>query len=277
MKRLLKRFATSSLLLLIIAGAQAQQPVEYRFEDVRRTVTLTHDARAQKATKGQQAASGDQVETGWFAYALIGSDRHHARFEVFSATTVKLASETPGVILTLERGKIRAAFDKITGSEPRSVQTPGALLAVRGTQFDVEVDREGNTTLDVFEGLVEVRSSLQREPLMVKPGESSMFGPQRPPTVQPMPEQRRRNGPDGNRDRNDRNRDDKHRGEQGKRQDGNRNDRPPQEPGQHDSGYQPGNDPGRDPGRGSGQGANRGPSNAPPPPPPPPPPHKPPV
>lgn len=197
-----RRFLASFLALICVSGVGAQAPVEYRFDEVRRTVTVTRGEKELRAAKGQQAESGDKVETGWFSYALIGSDRHRARFELFSGTSVTLAAGTPGVILTLERGRIRAVFDKIVGSEPRTVQTPGALLAVRGTQFDVEVDREGETTLDVFEGIVEVQSSLQQQPMLVKAGEESSFGPRRPPVLRPMPEHRRNNGPDADRGKN---------------------------------------------------------------------------
>lgn len=205
---------TSMALLFatIALNASAGQPLDYRFDSVKRTVTVTSSGKEQRAAKGAHARSGDQVETGWFSSALIASDDQHARFEIFSATQVTLASDTPGVILTLERGRIRAAFDKITGSEPRIVKTPGALLAVRGTQFDVHVDAEGRTTVDVFEGLVEVQSPLRHEPLFVRPGEEARFGRNEPPTSRPMPEQRRRDNenreqqPQHNRD-GERNRD----------------------------------------------------------------------
>jgi hypothetical protein len=235
-----------------VSGVRAQAPVEYRFDEVRRTVTVMHGEKELRAAKGQQAESGDKVETGWFSYALIGSDRHRARFELFGSTSVTLASGTPGVILTLQRGRIRAAFDKITGSEPRTVQTPGALLAVRGTKFDVEVDHEGDTTLDVFEGIVEVRSSLMQQPppFMVTAGQESSFGPRRPPDVRPMPEHRRDNGPDAEHNKNnpDPNRNPDHRGDPGAH-----GDHPP---GDNGHGQPPGPPPGN---------------------PPPPPPHKPPV
>lgn len=194
----MKRLIASMLFLGLSAGAQ-QPSVGYRFDDVRRNVMVTHAGTQQRAAKGAEATSGDTVATGWFSYALIGSARHRAQFELFSATTVTLASDTPGVVLSLERGRIRAAFDKITGSEPRTVQTPGVLLAVRGTKFDVEVSRAGETTLDVFEGIVEVRSPLQPQPLMIRAGEQSQFGPRRAPDRRPMPEERKRNGPDAER------------------------------------------------------------------------------
>lgn len=240
-----------SLLLGLLAGSRtgAQQvPIDYRLDEVRRSVTLTHAGKQLRADKGQLAKSGDSVTTGWLSYAMIASERHRARFEIFGGTSVRLTSDTPGVVLSLDRGRIRAAFDKITGSEPRTVQTPGALLAVRGTKFDVEVDRSGNTTLDVFEGIVEVQHPLRPQPMMIRAGEESSFGPRNPPEMRPMPEQRKQNGPDGD-----------------------RGERP-----KNDRGGDPrGNDPNRPPGSGGHGQPGQGGGGAPPPPPPPP--HKPPA
>lgn len=179
----------TTLLAFVTLAASAQTP-DYRFEEIKRKVLL----QGAQAAAGQHARGGEKIATGWFSYARIASEGHRAAFEIFSATDVTLASDTPGVILSLERGRIRAAFDKITGSEPRVVKTPGALLAVRGTEFDVRVDGSGNTTVDVWEGVVEIRSPLQQEPHFVRAGEESRFGPRRPPQTAPMPEHRRREG-----------------------------------------------------------------------------------
>jgi len=179
-------------LVVFSAATALGQPIDYRFDDVKRKVLLNQDLTV---ARGQRAQSGDKVETGWFSYALIASEQYRAKFEIFSSTQVKLAEGTPGVLLSVERGRIRAMFDKITGSEPRVVKTPGALLAVRGTQFDVAVDTAGRTTVDVFEGTVEVRSELLREPIFIRAGEQSVYGRREAPTARPMPESHRRNDP----------------------------------------------------------------------------------
>src|SRR5437868_12425329 len=167
------------MIIAALLFATASQ-IDYRFDQVKRKVVL-NDA---PIVAGHRAQSGDKVQTGWLSYALIASDHYRARFEIFSSTDVKLAGGAPGVILTLERGKLHAMFDKITGSEPRVVQTPGALLAVRGTQYQVEVDHEGRTDLRVFEGTVEVRSKIQPErPVLVHAGEMTSFGRQGSPKV----------------------------------------------------------------------------------------------
>src|SRR6476646_8571409 len=147
----------AALLFVVGATAIAQEPsVDYRFDEVKRNVTVTTAKQERRVDKGQHAQSGDKVTTGWFSYALIAAEKYRAKFEIYSSTDVQLAEGTPGVILSLERGRLHAIFDKITGTEPRVVKTPGALLAVRGTQYSVEVAANGGTTLDVFEGTVEV-------------------------------------------------------------------------------------------------------------------------
>jgi FecR protein len=194
----MKTLAISIVALSLAGSVVAQQttPVDYLFEQVKRNVQLTGLAtKAHAVAQGQHATSGDTVTTGWFSYALIASDRNKAKFEIFSSTDVHLASGTPGVILSLDRGRLRAVFDKITGNEPRVVETPGALLAVRGTQYDVEVDTAGRTILDVWEGTVELRSTQLKEPILVHAGEESAFGRHDVPTARPMPEERKKNGP----------------------------------------------------------------------------------
>ena len=186
---------TFAAILLLSAVTALGQPIDYRFDQVKRTVTVNTGTQELNIAAGSHAQSGAKVTTGWFSYALIATEQYRAKFEIFASTQVQLAEGTPGVLLAVDRGKIRAMFDKITGSEPRVVKTPGAMLAVRGTQFDVEVDSAGKTTVDVFEGVVEVRSELLREPLLVHPGEQSVFGRREPPNVHPMPESHRRNDP----------------------------------------------------------------------------------
>jgi len=193
--------ASLAMLTAAAATTTTPSPVGYRFDDVRRTVTLKTSNQESPAAKGLRAQSGDRVHTGWFSYALIAAEPQRAKFEIFSSTDVQLAGGTPGVILSVERGRIHAMFDKITGSEPRIVQTPGALLAVRGTQYNVEVDAAGKTIVDVFEGTVEIRSPLRPDPFLVHAGETSMFSRREPPPDHPMrtPDDRRQDAP-GRRD-----------------------------------------------------------------------------
>lgn len=183
----MKTLIASLVAFTAVAALAETSPVDYRFDEVKRTVTLTTPKSEVKAAAGTKAVSGDKVHTGWFSYALIASKEHGAKFEIFSSTDVELAGNEPGVLLSLNRGTIHAMFDKILGSEPRVVKTPGALLAVRGTQYSVEVNEKGQTTLGVFEGTVEVRSRLRKEPTLVHAGEAVGFSEHAPPAPMPMP------------------------------------------------------------------------------------------
>lgn len=194
----MKTFLVSLAMLTAAAASTPTAPAAYRFDEVKNTVVLKSANRESQATKGLHAQGGDHVHTGLFSYALIAAEQYRAKFEIFSVTDVQLAASTPGVILSVERGRIRAMFDKITGSEPRIVQTPGALLAVRGTRYNVEVDSSGKATLDVFEGTVEIRSPLRPEPFLVHAGQSSSFSRGEPPPDHPIqtPPDRRQDAPD---------------------------------------------------------------------------------
>ncbi len=80
--------------------------------------------------------------------------------------------------LQIMLGKVRAFIRKRTGGAPPfQMGTPSAVIAVRGTRFDVEVNAKGISEIDVFEGLVEVGSnSLQGKSVLVGPGMSTRVG-----------------------------------------------------------------------------------------------------
>jgi hypothetical protein len=92
-------------------------------------------------------------------------------------------------------GRIRALINKRTGGAvPFELGTPSAVIAVRGTQFDVEVNSRNVTEVDVIDGLVEVSG---RDPaagsVLLEPGFSTRVGldsgPEQPePTNEIRPE-----------------------------------------------------------------------------------------
>lgn len=183
----MKFYAAILTVFLYSLPMLAQEQIDYRFDEVKRKVTLTSSKGDSRVSAGVLAKSGDRVQTGWFAYALLAAPRYAAHFEIFAGSDVQLASNTPGVLLSLERGRLKAIFDKLTGDEPRMVRTPGALLAVRGTRYGIEVGSDGAATLVVFEGTVEVRSELTPQPQLVHTGEICHFSRSMRPDVMPMP------------------------------------------------------------------------------------------
>lgn len=85
-------------------------------------------------------------------------------------------------------GRVRAFIRKRTGGVPPfQMGTPSAVIAVRGTRFDVEVNAGGVSEIDVFEGLVEVGSTtVPGVSVLVSPGMSTRVAIGTPPE-NPLP------------------------------------------------------------------------------------------
>jgi len=105
-----------------------------------------------------EIAAGDVLRTGWRSSAEIVSPEAGARFVVASRTRVRLAGDRPGVLLEVQKGRLRALFEKISEgpSAERIITTPSAILAVRGTEYGVAVSKSGDTSVVVFSGVVDV-------------------------------------------------------------------------------------------------------------------------
>jgi FecR protein len=75
-------------------------------------------------------------------------------------------------------GRVRAEIQKRLGGAPGfQIGTPSAVISVRGTKFDVEVNRSGITEVDVHEGLVQLDSSRgMGESVLIREGFSSRVG-----------------------------------------------------------------------------------------------------
>ncbi|MBI4914020.1 MAG: FecR domain-containing protein [Acidobacteria bacterium] len=179
-------------LILGLIQAPAPEMLVYRFDEVKRTVYRWpggDQGKETKAARGDAARSGDMVRTGWLGQTVISVPDRNARFEVFADTQVQLSSGEPGVLVVLSHGRLKAIFQALVGGTTveRRVAVPGALLAVRGTKYGVEVDKKGKSTLAVFEGVVEVLcTSPGMQPIKVKAGEWSTFGPEVQPKAESM-------------------------------------------------------------------------------------------
>jgi hypothetical protein len=177
---------------LLQTPAPPPEALTYRFDEVKRTVYRWPGGdkdKETKAVKGGPASSGDMVRTGWLGQTVISVPARQARFEVFADTQVQLASGEPGVLVVLTHGRLKAIFQALVEGNrvERRVAVPGALLAVRGTRYGVEVDKKGKSTLAVFEGVVEVFCTTPgMQSIQVKAGEWSTFGPGMQPKAEPM-------------------------------------------------------------------------------------------
>lgn len=82
-------------------------------------------------------------------------------------------------------GRIHTQIQKhLGGTPPVQIGTPSAVISVRGTRFDVEVDRRGFTEVDVEEGVVELDSASGRgSGVLITAGFSSRVGMESAPEV----------------------------------------------------------------------------------------------
>lgn len=99
---------------------------------------------------------------------------------VRSNTRLVLKAPEPGAwrYLQLMMGHVRAEIQKRLGGAPGfQIGTPSAVISVRGTSFDVEVNRTGITEVDVHEGVVQLDSAKGLgESVLIRAGFSSRVG-----------------------------------------------------------------------------------------------------
>jgi len=183
------------LLAALAAGAVAAaepQDLTYRFDEVKSKVLRTtggDEKNEIRVTVGDTAAPGDLVRTGFWARTVVSVPERKTRFEISSSTRARLAAGEPGVLLYLEKGRLKAFFEALTdgSAQDRGVAAPGALLAVRGTRYGLEVDGDGKSLLAVFEGTVEVLPTLPgTASVKVHADELCSFGPKIAPRSAPM-------------------------------------------------------------------------------------------
>ena len=145
--------------------------------------------------RGEQLPAGTILETGSGRLLLRLSDGSEVLVRPHSKLQLQQPSLADPSYLQFLLGRIRALVNKHTGGAvPFELGTPSAVIAVRGTQFEVEVNRRGVTEVDVIDGLVEVSA---RNPgggsVLLEPGFSTRVGldsgPEQPePTNEMRPE-----------------------------------------------------------------------------------------
>ncbi len=157
-------------------GAEEPETLTYDVIAVKRKLLLATEDGERRLDVGDRAHSGDALRTGSRSRADLAVPARGALFRVNSKTTFRLAHDRPGVLLELERGRLRAVFEPAAEGDDRErlVTTPSAVLAVRGTEYGVEVEKDGDTSVVVFEGTVEVRDATGvGEAVRVRAGEST--------------------------------------------------------------------------------------------------------
>ncbi len=145
--------------------------------------------------RGEQLPSGTILDTGNGTLLLRLSDGSEVLVRAHTRLQVQQPSLADPSYFQLLLGRIRALINKRTGgAAPFELGTPSAVIAVRGTEFDVEVNSRNVTEVDVVDGLVEVYGrNATGGSVLLEPGFSTRVGmdsgPEQPePTNEIRPE-----------------------------------------------------------------------------------------
>lgn len=104
-------------------------------------------------------------------------------FEVFPNSRVAFQAQwTLEDMLEVILGKIRVQIEHRNGPNKKKVSTPTAVISVRGTIFDIDVeDPDGTTLVSVEEGEILVKHRLQPgDPVVLDPPNSLRIFPDQP-------------------------------------------------------------------------------------------------
>ncbi|PYT84712.1 MAG: hypothetical protein DMG40_00860 [Acidobacteria bacterium] len=147
------------------------------------TIHLTLPGQSPSApTQGETLPPGTVLETGGGQLLLQLVDGSQVLVRAHTRLTVQQPTPTDRGYFQLLLGRIRATITKRTGGAPPfELGTPSAVIGVRGTQFEVEVNKHQETIVDVFEGTVEVFGRHSRTSVSVEAGSSTRVGMDTPP------------------------------------------------------------------------------------------------
>jgi FecR protein len=132
-----------------------------------------------RPTRGQVLPADTVLDTGEGRLVLVlRTDESEIIVQPHTRLMVKEPAPGNWDALEILLGRVHAYIRKRTGGAPPfQMGTPSAVIAVRGTRFDVEVNGRGVSEVDVFDGLVEVASStIPGSSVLVSPGFSTRVG-----------------------------------------------------------------------------------------------------
>ncbi|MBS1789945.1 MAG: FecR domain-containing protein [Acidobacteria bacterium] len=177
---------------LLFEGASAQQLGSARITAIEGQVEIrrypsTQPVPVKIAFKvDDRLSAGDTIITGKNGKLVLGlTDGSQAVIAPKSTVVIKDLSESPRTLFEVIKGKTRVHIEKLGGQpNPYRVNTPTAVIAVRGTIFDVLVD-DNETQVFLHEGEVAVTNlRLPNQPIILSAGQMTriqMLGPPRPP------------------------------------------------------------------------------------------------
>ena len=179
----------ASVLILSAGCVRAQELVSAKVLAVEGQVEIRRQPGGQPQVQkiafkvDDEVRAGDTIITGRSGRLVLGlSDGSQAVIAPQTTVVIKDLSASPRTLFNVIRGKTRVQIEKLGGQpNPYRVNTPTAVIAVRGTVFDVVV--KGNETqIFLHEGEVEVTNlTLPDKPVFLFAGQMTRVLGQRLP------------------------------------------------------------------------------------------------
>jgi hypothetical protein len=175
-----RQFSLAALTILLSVLAVAQSPQAVSLPVGSATVAefkgdvslLSPKGEALPLQRGLVLAPESVIETAKGTILLSLQDGSQVLVRSHSHVVLQNPEQAKGNWLELTLGKILAKIRKRTGETPSfRMGTPTAVITVRGTQFEVEVDKRQRTRVEVYEGIVEVMGFAPgTHAVLVRPG-----------------------------------------------------------------------------------------------------------
>jgi ferric-dicitrate binding protein FerR (iron transport regulator) len=144
------------------AGAQSTEVVARAASVTGRAVLLGSGSTPFALTTGYILNPGDRIDTHGGGRVVI--DLSDGSMVVVAPESIVIlkdfhAASSLRELLEITGGMVRVKINHFAGKpNPYRMNSPTASIAVRGTEFSIEVDAQGNTQVVVYEGAVEVAS-----------------------------------------------------------------------------------------------------------------------
>lgn len=176
-------FCTALLLLLVFCttGGQLLQAPQTAalpagsatISEIKGEVVL-HGAQGEtlSGARGTVLSAESSIETAKGSVLLQLQDGSQVLVKPHCHVVLKAPDQPKGLSLELLIGKVVNKITKRLGNAPSfRMGTPTAVITVRGTRFEVEVNKKLRTSVVVYDGLVEVQGFAPgAAPVFVRPG-----------------------------------------------------------------------------------------------------------
>ncbi|MFN0107418.1 MAG: FecR domain-containing protein [Blastocatellia bacterium] len=188
-KKLLSSFQLFTLIFVLAGSVAAQQLVSAKITAIEGQVEIQRNPANQPiplkiAFKvDDRLSAGDKIITAKNGRLVLGlSDGSQAVIAPKTIVVIQDLSQSPRTLFEVLKGKTRIQIEKLGGQpNPYRVNTPTAVIAVRGTIFDVVVD-DKETEVFLHEGEVAVTNlNLPNQPIILSAGQTTRVFMQRPP------------------------------------------------------------------------------------------------